>query len=65
MDTTIQAKLPQQLLVQAQDLVQEGWASDVNTLIVEALQRYVESHSSQVTATLIREDIEWGLRGQD
>jgi hypothetical protein len=41
--------------------VEEGWATDVNELLAEALRRYLESHSSQLSETFIREDVEWGL----
>jgi PIN domain nuclease of toxin-antitoxin system len=45
----------------AKAFVEEGWATDVNELLAEALRRYLESHSSQLSETFIREDVEWGL----
>lgn len=64
MTTTIHAQVPQQLLDQAQLLVKEGWMSDLNALVAEALRRYVESHHSQLTETFIKEDVRWGLHGR-
>jgi hypothetical protein len=64
MKTAIQAELPQELVVQAQAFVEEGWAGDINELLAEALRRYLESHSSQLTETFIREDVNWGLSGR-
>jgi len=61
MSTAIQAELPPELLAQARAFVEEGWAADVNELLAEALRRYLESHSSQLSETFIREDVEWGL----
>ena len=63
MSTAIQAELPPELLAQARAFVEEGWAKDVNELLAEALRRYLESHSSQLSETFIREDVEWGLNG--
>ena len=45
MTASIQAELPEQLLVQAQALVHDGWASDINEILADALGRYLESHS--------------------
>ena len=61
MSTAIQAELPPELLAQARAFVEEGWATDVNELLAEALRRYLESHSSQLSETFIREDVKWGL----
>ena len=63
MSTVIQAELPPELLAQARAFVEEGWATDVNELLAEALRRYLESHSSQLTETFIRDDVAWGLNG--
>lgn len=65
MDTVIEAKIPEQLAQQAQVLVSEGWISDLNLLIVDTLRRYCESHQAQLTETFIREDVHWGLYGDD
>ncbi len=65
MSTAIQAELPPELLAQARAFVEEGWATDVNELLAEALRRYLESHSSQLSETFIREDVEWGLNGAE
>jgi len=65
MKTTIEAKIPKQLLHQANALVEEGWISDLNALVTEALRRYIESHQSKITESFIREDVNWGLHGKD
>jgi hypothetical protein len=65
MSTAIQAELPPELLAQARAFVEEGWCTDVNELLTEALRRYFESHSSQLSETFIREDVEWGLKGNE
>jgi len=63
--TAIETKIPDQLLQQAQDMVNEGWMINIDALIIEAVRRYVESHQQILTERFIREDIEWGLHGKD
>ena len=65
MSSALQAELPPELLAQARAFVEEGWATDVNELLAEALRRYLESNSSQLSETFIREDVEWGLNGNE
>ncbi|MGQ0444485.1 MAG: hypothetical protein ACT4O2_04990 [Beijerinckiaceae bacterium] len=65
MATLIEATIPDQLARQAQALVTQGWASDFNALLVEALRRYCESHPSQLAESFIQEDVRWGLHGDD
>ena len=63
--TTIQADLPPELTARALTFVQEGWASDFNELLADALRRFLESHSARVTEAMVMSDVQWGLRGND
>jgi hypothetical protein len=63
--TTIQAELPPELTAQALAYVQEGWVSDFDELLVEALRRFLESHSGRMTESYVMGDVEWGLHGKD
>jgi len=63
--TTLQTQIPDQLLQQAQYLVQQGWVANIDELIAEAMRRYLESHREAMSEQFIREDVEWGLHGQD
>jgi len=63
--TTIQAELPPELTARALTFVQEGWASDFNDLLADALRRFLESHSARVTESMVMSDVQWGLRGND
>ena len=65
MSNAIQAELPPELLAQAQAYVEGGWATDVNELLAEALRRYLESHSPQLSEAFIRADLEWGVKGNE
>ncbi len=61
--TTI--KLPSRLAEQVQLHVQEGWFSDLNSLVVEALRRYLETHKGEFIERFTEEDVEWGLKGDE
>jgi hypothetical protein len=65
MKTLIQAEVPEGLALEAHAFVKEGFASDLNELVAEALRRYLESHSASLTESQIREDVAWGLHGRD
>ena len=63
--TVIHAELPPELTARARSYVEEGWVSDFNELLAEALRRFLESHSSRVTETFVMDDLNWGLHGND
>lgn len=65
MTISVQAELPDQLARQGQELVESGWVPDMNSLLTEALRRYLESHQTSLAETFVREDVDWGLRGND
>ena len=58
-------EIPDQLWQQAQALVQQGWADNLQEIVTDALRRYLESHQAVLTETFIQEDVEWGLHGED
>lgn len=62
---TLQAEVPQQIWQQAQNMVDRGWATNIDALVVESLRRYIESHQEIMTEQFIREDVAWGLNGHD
>lgn len=65
MKTTIQTQLPDELISQARSLVDQGWAGDFDELLTDALRRYLESHSSELAESFIRQDVAWGLSGRE
>lgn len=64
-NTTIQAELPPELTARALSFVKEGWASDFNGLLTDALRRFLESHPARVTESMVMSDVQWGLHGND
>lgn len=65
MTTLIHAEIPDQLAQQAQRMVERGWAANVEAIVAESLRRYLESHQESLTEQFIREDVDWGLNGND
>ena len=63
--STIAAEIPARLFGEMKSLVDAGWFRDLDELILEALRRYVESHRAELMEEFVREDVEWGLRGDD
>ena len=62
---TIQTEVPEQLYKKAQVLVKEGWFRDEKDIFSEAIRRFLDTHRPDLMEKFIREDMEWGLRGQD
>lgn len=62
---TIQTEVPEQLYKKAQVLVKEGWFRDEKEIFSEAIRRFLDTHHPDLMEKFIREDVEWGLHGQD
>ena len=65
MTVSIQAEIPDLLLAQARLLVREGWAGKLDDILADALRRYLDSHRAELAESFLREDLEWGLHGDD
>jgi hypothetical protein len=65
MKTPVQAELPRELIAEARAFVEEGWASDFDSLLAESLRRHLDSHSARLTEAFIRRDVRWGLHGRE
>ncbi|HUT69480.1 MAG TPA: hypothetical protein VMW89_02285 [Desulfatiglandales bacterium] len=62
---TIQTQLPEQIYKKALDLVNQGWFRDEQDIFSEAIRRYLDSHRPDLMEKFIRDDVEWGLHGND
>ncbi|MEM7511183.1 MAG: CopG family transcriptional regulator [Bacteroidota bacterium] len=65
MKKTIHTELPEQLVLQAMSMIQQGWIKDMDELLAVALRRYLDSHQEEIVEKFIKEDVEWGLNGED
>ena len=62
---TIHTEVPEQLYKKAQALVKDGWFRDEKEIFSEAIRRFLETHESELVEKVFREDVEWGLHGND
>ena len=65
MNTEIQTHIPEQLNKQMQMLITEGWFSDMDEILSNALRRFLDSHKPDIMEHFIQEDIDWGLHGTE
>ena len=63
--SSVQMEVPLILITQAQKLVDAGWFRDLDELVLDALRRFLESHREELMEDFIRQDIEWGLKGDE
>jgi Arc/MetJ-type ribon-helix-helix transcriptional regulator len=63
--TTLQTEVPVRLFAEMQSLVDAGWFRSLDEVMLDALRRFLDSHREDLMQGLLREDVEWGLRGKD
>jgi Arc/MetJ-type ribon-helix-helix transcriptional regulator len=61
----VHAQVPARLLAEMRQLVEAGWFGRLDEVVVDAVRRFVESHRAELMERFIREDVAWGLRGED
>ncbi len=62
---TIQTHLPKALVEQMEIFIKEGWFSDFDSLISDALRRFLDAHRPELMEHFIQEDVTWGLHGKE
>ena len=62
---SFQTDIPINLINQAQKLVDPGWFRDLDEIVLDALRRFLDSHQEELMEDFIRQDVEWGLTGEE
>lgn len=62
---TIQTVIPEEIYNKAMDLVKQGWYRDADEIFLEAIRRFLDLHQPDLMEKFVRDDVEWGLHGQD
>ncbi len=62
---TVQTELPDILYHKVESLVQTGWFRDEQDIVLEALRRDLDIYNAEVMEQQIRDDVQWGLYGQE
>ena len=60
---TVPAKLTKKLVVEMDDLIEEGWYANKSELIRDAIRELVKKQKVAQLESAIKEDIQWGLHG--
>lgn len=61
---TVPAKLTEKLILEAEELIKEGWYANRSELIRAALRDLINKGKMWRLEKAIKEDIEWGLYGK-
>jgi Arc/MetJ-type ribon-helix-helix transcriptional regulator len=61
----VRAHFPRRLLDEAKALAEEGWFEDLDSVLQEALRRYLDAHRAELLDRFVREDVARGLGGED
>ncbi len=62
---TIQTEIPENLYKGAVALAEQGWFRNEKEVFSEAIRRFLESHQPELMDKFIRDDVEWGLHGEE
>ncbi len=62
---TIQTEIPENLYKGAVALAEQGWFRNEKEIFSEAIRRFLESHQPELMDQFIRDDVEWGLHGEE
>jgi len=61
---TVPTKLTERLVLEAEELIKEGWYANKSELIRDAVRDLINKLKLQKLEKSIKEDIEWGLYGK-
>ena len=61
---TVPAKLTERLVLEAEELIKEGWYANKSELIRDAVRDLINKSKLQKLEKAIKEDVEWALYGK-
>jgi len=61
----VKTEIPIGLFEQVENLVEAGWFRSFDDVMLDALRRFLESHRAELMEEFIRQDVEWGLTGDE
>ncbi|MBI3032272.1 hypothetical protein HYY69_02255 [Candidatus Woesearchaeota archaeon] len=61
----IPTKITPRLLQEMDEIIDEGWYANRSELIRDAIREIVKKMKAQRLESAIKEDIKWGLYGED
>jgi Arc/MetJ-type ribon-helix-helix transcriptional regulator len=61
----VKTEIPIGLFEQVENLVEAGWFRSFDDVMLDALRRFLESHRAELMEEFIRQDVKWGLTGDE
>jgi len=61
---TVPAKMTERLVMEAEELIKEGWYANKSELIRDAVRNLIDRKKLEKLEKSIREDVQWGLYGK-
>jgi Arc/MetJ-type ribon-helix-helix transcriptional regulator len=61
---TFEARISERLDRRIDALVEQGWFDSRDSVVQEAIRRFLEAHRPELMEQFVRADVEWGLRGR-
>ncbi|MCD6247674.1 MAG: hypothetical protein J7J87_04585 [Candidatus Diapherotrites archaeon] len=61
---TIPAKITERLEEEMEEIIKEGWYANKSEFIRDAIRQMIRKLNAEKLEKAIKEDIEWGLRGE-
>ena len=61
---TVPAKLTKKLVMEIEELIDEGWYANKSELIRDAVRELIKKLKAERLESAIKEDILWGLHGK-
>ena len=61
---TVPAKLTKRLVVEMDELIEDGWYANKSELIRNAVRDLISKTKAERLESAIKEDVKWGLSGK-
>tara|TARA_Y100000031_G_C7972344_1_gene270949 strand:+ start:303 stop:494 length:192 start_codon:yes stop_codon:yes gene_type:complete len=61
---TVPTKLTERLVLEAEELIKEGWYANKSELIRDAVRDLISKTKMERLEKAIKEDVEWALHGK-
>jgi putative addiction module CopG family antidote len=61
---TVPAKMTERLVMEAEELIKEGWYANKSELIRDAVRNLIDRKKLEKLEKAVKEDAQWGLYGK-
>ncbi len=61
---TVPTKLTEKIVLEAEELIKEGWYANKSEMIRDALRDLIKKMKAERLESAIKDDVMWGLHGK-